>query len=622
MNEYNFMRPFRFWCQKVLPLVYDDSLSYYEVLCKVVTYLNNMIEDLKKLGSDITELAKLYEQLKKYVDDYFSNPEFAAIVDAKLDEMAEDGTLAEIINQQIFDDLNDKIDAVTATARIAFVGGDKIGCCAFVYNTQSHHATVIDCGSQASAAQLINWLQHCGITTIDAVIISHWHSDHMSGLTSLLGNNVGIGVSGLTLYCPHENLNYSSMIGDFSTIESRQNDAIAAVEARGGTAIFPYEGQEIEAYGGKFAFHNLQASYFADYYDVTELENQAIDDETNYNNFSMVVTFTIGGKTAMFTADIMPAAQENVGYLAANADLITVEHHGLNYITNDKYRNSIRADFIVNQAYGGGYSRAMNVKHPTIDRGLSVGAFYQTLLNNLIFEIGNAQIRVIEGMPLISEQYDNVLGVGKSIYPASDHADDFNNYTVPGIYVIANSEAFERMDNKPSGLSGGGKLLVAAGTELGAITQFYIGSSSTTAPVCIRCMDYDGTWHRWNTSFGGTYRLASLEAEWYVADVTPTATQYACRFDTINSIATIDLRFTANEDIDVDDRILTIPSQFAYARTVYFALFDADGNAYPCRLYPTTDGLRVLAMKQIPDTTEVFGSVTWILNPAYGFIEG
>ena len=32
---------FRFWCQKVLPIVYDDSLSYYELLNKVVDYLNN-----------------------------------------------------------------------------------------------------------------------------------------------------------------------------------------------------------------------------------------------------------------------------------------------------------------------------------------------------------------------------------------------------------------------------------------------------------------------------------------------------------------------------------------------------------------------------------------------------
>lgn len=42
------LKEFKFWCQKVLPLVYDDSLSYYEVLCKVVDYLNKVIEDLKE----------------------------------------------------------------------------------------------------------------------------------------------------------------------------------------------------------------------------------------------------------------------------------------------------------------------------------------------------------------------------------------------------------------------------------------------------------------------------------------------------------------------------------------------------------------------------------------------
>lgn len=40
------LTPIKFWCQKVLPLVYDDSLSYYEVLSKVVTYLNKTREDL------------------------------------------------------------------------------------------------------------------------------------------------------------------------------------------------------------------------------------------------------------------------------------------------------------------------------------------------------------------------------------------------------------------------------------------------------------------------------------------------------------------------------------------------------------------------------------------------
>lgn len=32
MGNYADLKPFRFWCQKVLPLVYDESLSYYELL--------------------------------------------------------------------------------------------------------------------------------------------------------------------------------------------------------------------------------------------------------------------------------------------------------------------------------------------------------------------------------------------------------------------------------------------------------------------------------------------------------------------------------------------------------------------------------------------------------------
>lgn len=42
-----------FWCQKILPLVYDDSLSYYEVLCKVRVYLNNVVDEVNKLGSQV-----------------------------------------------------------------------------------------------------------------------------------------------------------------------------------------------------------------------------------------------------------------------------------------------------------------------------------------------------------------------------------------------------------------------------------------------------------------------------------------------------------------------------------------------------------------------------------------
>lgn len=34
----------RWFCQKVLPLSYDDSLSYYENLCKLTEKMNEIIE--------------------------------------------------------------------------------------------------------------------------------------------------------------------------------------------------------------------------------------------------------------------------------------------------------------------------------------------------------------------------------------------------------------------------------------------------------------------------------------------------------------------------------------------------------------------------------------------------
>lgn len=76
------VRKFRFWCQKVLPLVYDNSLSYYEVLCKVVQYLNRVIEDVNKIpeyiDAVITErisdehLMELIEQFTAKIEEAIS----------------------------------------------------------------------------------------------------------------------------------------------------------------------------------------------------------------------------------------------------------------------------------------------------------------------------------------------------------------------------------------------------------------------------------------------------------------------------------------------------------------------------------------------------------------------
>lgn len=61
---------FKFWCYKVLPLVYDDSLSYYEVLCKVVDYINKLIEQDKIFGDELTNLKKDLANVQNWIDNY------------------------------------------------------------------------------------------------------------------------------------------------------------------------------------------------------------------------------------------------------------------------------------------------------------------------------------------------------------------------------------------------------------------------------------------------------------------------------------------------------------------------------------------------------------------------
>nr|DAR57832.1 MAG TPA: nuclear pore complex protein [Caudoviricetes sp.] len=69
------LKRFKFWCQLVLPLVYDDSLSYYEILCKLTDYLNKVIDNqndiseyLKQLDTDVETMKQDITYLKSEIE--------------------------------------------------------------------------------------------------------------------------------------------------------------------------------------------------------------------------------------------------------------------------------------------------------------------------------------------------------------------------------------------------------------------------------------------------------------------------------------------------------------------------------------------------------------------------
>lgn len=136
-------KPFRFWCQTVLPLVYDDSLSYYELLSKVVSYLNSLINDVTNVENIYTNLTNAYTQLEAYVNTYFDNLDVSEAIDAKLDEMVLhgdfDALVAEalsrinytaIINAEVDEQLPSVVDTKLGTVvgnQIGDVVGNQIG---------------------------------------------------------------------------------------------------------------------------------------------------------------------------------------------------------------------------------------------------------------------------------------------------------------------------------------------------------------------------------------------------------------------------------------------------------------------------------------------------------------
>lgn len=61
MNE---LTPFAFWCQKVMPAVLDDSLSFYEVLCKLTAKLNDAIETINGHSELITTMQSEIDALQ------------------------------------------------------------------------------------------------------------------------------------------------------------------------------------------------------------------------------------------------------------------------------------------------------------------------------------------------------------------------------------------------------------------------------------------------------------------------------------------------------------------------------------------------------------------------------
>lgn len=94
------LTPFKGWVLENFPFIEAnfDAITNYELMCKVIEYLNNVISNQNQVQELGTELVNAYNDLVTYVNNYFDNLNVQEEINNKLDSMVLDGSFAELVD--------------------------------------------------------------------------------------------------------------------------------------------------------------------------------------------------------------------------------------------------------------------------------------------------------------------------------------------------------------------------------------------------------------------------------------------------------------------------------------------------------------------------------------------
>lgn len=110
--DYKNLSPFKWFVLENFPFIEADfdALTEWQLFCKIGKEINKIINSQNIVGEQAEILTTAFNNLKNFVDNYFNNLDVQEEINIKLNNMAEDGTLSTIINQEIFGNINNDID--------------------------------------------------------------------------------------------------------------------------------------------------------------------------------------------------------------------------------------------------------------------------------------------------------------------------------------------------------------------------------------------------------------------------------------------------------------------------------------------------------------------------------
>lgn len=342
--------------------VYDlDVYTSMELYYKIAKKLNEVINELSRFEGVVSD--EVIEQNKKLL--YLLGEGLKEQVAIKIHELHKDGTLDSIINQEIFSHKVDKTN-LELYAHNSSETGDTI-----LLKTNKGKVIVIDTGSASDTSGVDTFIAN-HTSTIDYLIITHYHSDHIGNFEYVLNKYKNDNTVVILPCDPH----YDQFMLNGARFEIASNNVKSFLSDIGITPIIPTEQQIIQVDDIKLKFMNCSTSMFTNYYD--KVSEYAKQNETDYNNFSLVVEVTHGVNKILLTSDINVTAQEQLEPYLSNYDILKAPHHSVDSKVSQGFLKKVSPRYVFSCSKNNSSVYKAEITRYLLSRGIPYYVTYQS----------------------------------------------------------------------------------------------------------------------------------------------------------------------------------------------------------------------------------------------------
>ena len=178
-----------------------------------------------------------------------------------------------------------------------------------------NHYMIIDAGNNSEEEFMVEYLNSKNIDTLDYIIGTHPHADHIGGMDAVIDN---FDVE--KIYMPTATTDTKTFA---DVLDSIENKNLSITEPVAGT---------------EFMFDDLNIEILSPILEYDEMNNNSIVLKLTYNDISFLFT---GDAEEMAEYDIL-----NSGY-NISSDVLKVGHHGSDTSTSDKFLDAVNPTYSV-----------------------------------------------------------------------------------------------------------------------------------------------------------------------------------------------------------------------------------------------------------------------------------